>query len=95
MVSSHPTILKNEVISSAHNLITVVQTVRRKLHTTLNNIWTVLKLTGIELRTLKSPYIQSVMLTFPLYHPTQGRRKAGTMREIHTGAKEKKGAVGA
>jgi hypothetical protein len=25
----------------------------------------------------------------------QGRRKAGTMREIHTGAKKKKGAEGA
>jgi hypothetical protein len=25
----------------------------------------------------------------------QGRRKAGTMREIHTGAKEKQGAEGA
>jgi hypothetical protein len=56
------------VISSAHNLITVVHTVRRKLHTTLNNICTVLTLTRIELRTPKSPYIQSVMPTFPLYH---------------------------
>jgi hypothetical protein len=37
------------VISSAHNLITVVQKVRRKLHTTLNNICMVLTLTGIEL----------------------------------------------
>jgi hypothetical protein len=26
---------------------------------------------------------------------TQGRRKAGTTREIHTGAKEEKGAKGA
>ncbi len=56
------------VHSSAYNLTTVVQTVRRKLHTTLNNICTVLTLTGIELGTLKSPYIQSVMLTFVLYH---------------------------
>jgi hypothetical protein len=58
------------VISSAHNLA-VVQTVRRKLHTTLNNICTVLTLTGIELRTSKNPYIQSVMLTFPLHHRGQ------------------------
>jgi hypothetical protein len=36
------------VISSAHNL-GVIQTVRRKLHTTLNNICTVLTLTRIEL----------------------------------------------
>ncbi len=55
------------VISSAHNL-TVVQTVRSKLHTTLNNICTVLTLTGIELGTPKSLNIQSVMLTFPLHH---------------------------
>jgi hypothetical protein len=55
------------VISSAHNLI-VVQTVHtRKLHTTLNNICTVLTLTGIELGTPKSLNIQSVMSTFPLY----------------------------
>jgi hypothetical protein len=56
-------ILVWRVISSAHNLLTVDQTVRRKLHTTLNNICTVLTLTGIELRTQKSPYIQSVMLS--------------------------------
>ncbi len=47
------------VISSAYNLITVVQTVRRKLHTTLNNICTVLTLTRIELRKPKSLIIQS------------------------------------
>jgi hypothetical protein len=35
-------ILVWRVISSAHNLITVVQTVRRKLHKTLNNICTIL-----------------------------------------------------
>ncbi len=61
-------ILVWRVISPAHNLITVLQTVTRKLHTTLNNICTVLTLTGIELRTPKNPYIQSVMLTFPLHH---------------------------
>jgi hypothetical protein len=55
------------VISSAHNLITVVHTSRINLHTTLNNICTVLTLTGIELGTPKSLYIQSVMSTFPLY----------------------------
>ncbi len=43
------------VISSAHNL-----TVRRKLHTTLNNICTVLTLSRIELGTPKSLNIQSV-----------------------------------
>jgi hypothetical protein len=46
------------VISSAPNLITVIETVRRKLHTTLNNIFTVLTLAGIELENPKSPYIQ-------------------------------------
>jgi hypothetical protein len=61
-------ILVWRVISSVQNLTTVVQTVRRKLHTILNNICTVLTLTGIELRTPKSPYILSVMLTFPLQH---------------------------
>ncbi len=44
------------VISSAHNLITVIQTVRRKLHTTLNNICMVLTLTGIELELSESQY---------------------------------------
>jgi hypothetical protein len=43
-----------------HNLITVFQTV--------NNICTVLFVLRVVLRTLKSPYIQSVMLTFPLHH---------------------------
>jgi hypothetical protein len=56
------------VISSVHSLMTVVQTVRRILHTTLNNICTVLILSGIELGTLKSLNIQNVMLTFPMYH---------------------------
>ncbi len=59
-------ILKWRVIISAHNLA-VVQTMRRKLHITLNNIFTVLTLTGIEIRTPKSLNIQSVMSTFPLY----------------------------
>jgi hypothetical protein len=54
------------VISSAHNFA-VVQTVRKKLHITLNNICTVLTLTGIELGTPKSLNIKSVMSTFPLY----------------------------
>ncbi len=53
--------------SAQHNH-TVVQTVRRKLHTTLNNIFTVLTLSRIEIGTPKSPYIQSVMLTLPLHH---------------------------
>ncbi len=55
------------VISSAHNLITVIQTVRRKLHTTLNNICTVLTSTRIEPELSESLNIQFVMSTFPLY----------------------------
>ncbi len=54
------------VISSAHNL-TVIQTVRRKLHTTLNNICTVLTSTWIEPELPESLNIQFVMSTFPLY----------------------------
>jgi hypothetical protein len=55
------------VISSAHNLITVVQTVKRKLHTTLNNICMVLTSTRIEPELSESLNIQFVMSTFPLY----------------------------
>jgi hypothetical protein len=44
------------VISSAQNLIKVVQTVRRKLRTSLINICTILTLTGIELGTPKSQH---------------------------------------
>jgi hypothetical protein len=58
--------LKWLVISSAHNLITVIQTVRRKLHTTLNNICTVLTSTRIEPELSESLNIQFVMSTFPL-----------------------------
>ncbi len=59
-------ILMWRLISSTHNL-GVIQTVRRKLHTTLNNICTVLTLTWIELGTPKSLNIQSVISTFQLY----------------------------
>jgi hypothetical protein len=59
--------------------ITVFQTVRRKLHTTLKNICTVLILAGIEHRTPKSFNIQSVASTFPLYQRDSRRIKKSNL----------------
>ncbi len=66
------------VISSAHNLITVVQTVRRKLPTTLNNISTFLTSTRIEPELTS----QKVMSTFPLYQ--RGSQKKNYMFDLNS-----------
>jgi hypothetical protein len=68
-VSNGFEILMWREISTAHNLITVVQTVRKTSHNIEQHLY------GFdinwertqELKTLRSPYTQSVMSTLPLY----------------------------